>query len=44
MARILEDDELSEHRENIEEAKERLRGLRDSHSPDEAVELPKAPN
>jgi hypothetical protein len=43
-ARILNDDELDEHRENIGEAKERLRDLRDAQGPGRIDDAPDVPS
>jgi len=43
VARILEDKELDEHRQIIEEAKDRLRGLREEHQPSAEEAAPNLP-
>lgn len=45
-ARLLDDDDLEEHRQNIEQAKERLRGFPAEQKPDAAdvPEIPKPPD
>jgi hypothetical protein len=43
VARILADDELAQHRQNIEEAKQHLRDFRRRHRPDAAPDLPEIP-
>jgi hypothetical protein len=42
-ARLLSDEELGEHRQNIEEAKKVMRAFRQKHQPEAMADLPKIP-